>query len=215
VGAYYSASRFLVSVVLGVLSRPEVKGKEHIPRSGGLVIACNHISYWDPPLVGAAFTREAHYLAKEELFSKPILGPMIRSVNSIPIRRGAADLSGLSKAIEAVRRGKVLVLFPEGSRMRDGALHPARPGLGLIAVQADARIVPCYISGSNQPARWLLGRTRVRIWFGPARHWREFAGVDADLAPGRALYQRLGERVMQEIAHLKNEQETSASRGAA
>jgi 1-acyl-sn-glycerol-3-phosphate acyltransferase len=124
-------------------------------------------------------------------------------------------LSGLSKAIEALKHGKALLLFPEGSRMKDGALHPARPGLGLISVQGNAHIVPCYISGSNRPGRWMVRRTPVRIWFGPSRHWREVAGTDADLPPGRVLYQRLGERVMQEIAQLKNGQEMSASRGAA
>jgi 1-acyl-sn-glycerol-3-phosphate acyltransferase len=156
-----------------------------------------------------------HFLAKEELFSSPVLGPMIRSVNAIPIRRGAADLSGLSRAIDVLKRGGALLLFPEGSRMRDGELHPARPGLGLMAVQADACVVPCYISGSNVPRRWWYRGARVRIWFGPARHWRDLVGPDSDLAPGRALYHRLGEAVMREIALLKSSQQVSASRGAA
>ena len=98
--------------------------------------------------------------------------------------------------------------------MQDGELHPARPGLGLMAVQADARIVPCYISGSSEPRRWMFRRAPVRIWFGTARDWRDFAGAEKDLAPGRALYQKIGDAVMREIAALKNEQ-MSASRGAA
>lgn len=214
-GAYYSAARFSASVVLGLLSRWEVRGRRNIPRSGGLVVASNHVSFWDPPLVGAAISREVHYLAKEELFGHPVLGPLLRSVNCIPIRRGAADLSGLSRAIEILKRGGALVMFPEGSRMRDGALHPARPGLGLISVQADAHIVPCYVSGSNRSGRWWLGGPRVRIWFGKARHWRVLAGADPEATPGRALYQGLGEAVMREIALLKSGQERSASRGAA
>jgi 1-acyl-sn-glycerol-3-phosphate acyltransferase len=215
VGAYYSSVRLLAAAVLGALSRWEVKGRGNIPRAGALVIASNHASFWDPPLVGAAVPRELHFLAKEELFSSRVLGPMIRSVNSIPIRRGAADLSGLTRAIETVKRGGALLVFPEGSRMRDGALHPARPGIGLIAVQGDARIVPCYVSGSNRPGRWWLPGMRVRIWFGAARHWRELAGEEADQGPDRALYRRLGQAVMGEIARLKSEQEQSASLGAA
>ena len=212
---YYSAVRYSAYAVLGLLSGREVKGSENVPRSGAVIVASNHISFWDPPLVGSAVPREMHFLAKEELFSSPVLGPLIRSVNAIPIRRGAADLSGLSRAIEVLKRGGALLLFPEGSRMRDGELHPARPGLGLMAVQADARIVPCYISGSSRPRRWWYRGARVRIWFGPARHWRSLAGPDDDLAPGRALYHRLGEAVMREIALLRSGQQESASRGAA
>jgi 1-acyl-sn-glycerol-3-phosphate acyltransferase len=191
----------------------EVRGRESIPRAGGLIVAANHISYWDPPVVGAAIPREAHYLAKQELFSVPILGPLIRSVNSIPIRRGGIDLSGLSRAIEVLEKGGVLLVFPEGSRMKDGALHPSRPGLGLMAVQTGAPVVPCYVSGTNRPRRWLLRRERLRVWFGPARRWQELA--DAGLPPGRMLYQAIGAAVMGEIATLKEAQERSASRGAA
>lgn len=211
---YYSAARNSANVVLGFLSRWKVRGTENVPRTGALIVASNHISFWDPPFVGAALPREMHFLAKEELFSTPVLGPLIRSVNSIPIRRGGADLTGLTRAIENLRRGGALVIFPEGSRMKDGELHPARPGLGLLAVQTGARIVPCYISGSNHPRRWLTGRGRVRMTFGEAREWRELA-VDPEQEPGRALYHGIGEAVMREIAQLRSEQQDSASRGAA
>jgi len=197
------------------MSRWEVKGREYIPLSGGLIIASNHVSFWDPPFVGAAVLREAHFLAKEELFSAPVLGPLIRSVNAIPIRRGMADLSGMSRAIAAMKGGSALLMFPEGSRMRDGELHPARPGVGMMAVHADVPLVPCFISGSNRPRRWMLGRGRVRIWFGPARPWKDLAGHETDLTPGRALYQRVSDAVMREIAILRAGQLNSASRGAA
>jgi 1-acyl-sn-glycerol-3-phosphate acyltransferase len=192
-----------------------VKGRDQIPLSGGLIVASNHVSFWDPPLVGAAIPRESHFLAKEELFSTPLLGPLIRSVNAIPIRRGMADLSGMSRAIAAMKGGGALLMFPEGSRMRDGELHPARPGVGMMAVHADVPIVPCFISGSHRPGHWMVGRGRVRIWFAPARPWRDLAGPETDLTPGRALYQRVGDAVMREIAMLKAGQLNSASRGAA
>ena len=192
----------------------EVVGREQIPRTGGLVVASNHISFWDPPLIGAVLPRELHYLAKEELFSNPAVGWMIRSYNAIPIRRGMVDLSGMARAIETLRRGEAMMLFPEGTRMRDGELHPARPGVGMMAVNADVPIVPCYISGSNRPAQWLSRRSRVRIGFGPARKWQDLVGPGADLTPGRALYQRVGDAVMREIARLRAEQGTTATRGA-
>ena len=214
-GAYYSAARLLASGCFGVLTGWEVRGREHVPHTGGLVVAANHISFWDPPLIGAALPREMHFLAKEELFRTPVLGPLIRSVNSIPIRRGVADLSGMSRAMDTLKRGQALLMFPEGSRMRDGELHPARPGVGMMAVHADVPVVPCYISGSNRPRQWIYRRSRVRVWFGPAHHWKDLAGPDAPLTPGRDLYQRVGDAVMREVAILRTGQQTSASRGAA
>jgi 1-acyl-sn-glycerol-3-phosphate acyltransferase len=159
--------------------------------------------------------RELHFLAKEELFRTPLLGPLIRRFNGLPIRRGVADLSGLSRAMDVLRSGAALIMFPEGSRMRDGELHPARPGVGMLAVSTGARIVPCHVSGSNEPRKWLWRRGRLRVWFGPVRTWQELAGADAELAPGRALYQSVGDGVMREIAALREGQRRSAARGAA
>lgn len=213
--AYYSASRFFARVSFALLARAEVRGSEHVPREGGAIVASNHISFWDPPMVGAALQREAHFLAKEELFSTPLLGWLIRGYNVIPIRRGVSDLSGIGRAVETLKRGALLIMFPEGTRMRDGQLHPARPGVGMMAVAADVPIVPCYISGSNRPGRWLLRRERVRIWLGRACSWSELAGPLEDPAPGRTLYQRVGQGVMREIAALRGAQQASASHGAA
>jgi 1-acyl-sn-glycerol-3-phosphate acyltransferase len=214
-GLVYSGARFLLDGLVKVVSSWEVRGRECIPRTGGLIVASNHVSFFDPPLIGIATVRELHYLAKEELFRQPVLGPLIRTFNSIPIRRGVADMSGLSKAMEVLRGGKALIMFPEGSRMRDGQLHPARPGVGMLAVGTDALIVPCYISGSDRPGRWITRRSKLRVWFGPARSWKDLAGPESDLTPGRALYQRIGDGVMREIAALRAGQMNSVSRGAA
>ena len=212
-GAYYSASRFVARSLFGA-TRWEVRGSENVPRDGGVIIASNHISFWDPPIVGSAIPRESHFLAKTELFGTPGLSGVIRMLNAIPIRRGAADLTGLSRAIAVLKSGGALLMFPEGSRMRDGALHPARPGVGMVAVQADVPIVPCCITGSNRPARWLTWRGRVRVGFGAVRDWRDLAGGEEPI-PGRALYQRIGDAIMRDIAVLKTSLEQAVSRGAA
>lgn len=212
---FYSACRLLARTVLGAASGWSVTGRERMPAGGGLIVASNHVSFFDPPLVGSASPRELHFLAKEELFQTPVLGPLITVLRAIPIRRGVADMSGLSRAIEVLKRGEGLLLFPEGSRMKDGELHPARPGVGMMSVHADVPIVPCFISGSNRPGQWWNRQARVRITFGAAHAWRDLAGPGSDLTPGRSLYQRIGDAVMREIAALRSEQQQSASRGAA
>ena len=212
---YYSAARFLAGVGLRALTGVQVKGRERVPRTGGVIIASNHISFWDPPLIGVVAPRELFFLAKEELFRTPVLGPFLRSVNSIPIRRGVADLSGMSRAMDRLREGSGLVMFPEGSRMQDGELHPARPGVGMIAVHADVPIVACFISGSDRKRQWFTRGARVRISFGHPYRWQDLAGRETDLTPGRALFQRVGDAVMREIAVLRAGQQQPASRGAA
>lgn len=212
---YYSAARSLVSGTVGLLTGWEVRGREHVPRKGSVILASNHVSYGDPLMVGAATSRELHFLAKNELFQVPVIGPLIASVNGIPIRRGMADLTGMSRALEVLKRGDALLMFPEGTRFRDGELHAARPGIGMLAVHGDARIVPCYISGSDRPGEWWLRRTRVRVWFGPVRQWKDLVDPEIDLTPGRALYQAVGDAVMREISVLRTGQRTAASRGAA
>lgn len=211
---HYSASRFLLGGFVGALSGWEVHGREHVPKTGAVIVASNHISFWDPLLVGTAAIREQHFLAKEELFRGP-LGWLIRSYNAIPIRRGMADLSGLAKARDVLRAGRSLILFPEGTRQRDGELRTARPGLGMIAVATDALVVPTCIQGSNRPRKWLFRRSKLRVDFAAARTWRELAGEAAGLEPGRTLYESVGAGVMREIGVLRARQLNEATRGTA
>jgi 1-acyl-sn-glycerol-3-phosphate acyltransferase len=214
VSLHYSASRFLLGGFVGALSGWEVHGRENVPKTGAVIVASNHISYWDPLLVGTAAIREQHFLAKEELFRGP-LGWLIRAYNAIPIRRGMADLSGLAKAKDVLRAGRSLILFPEGTRQRDGELRAARPGLGMLAVGSDALIVPTCIMGSNRPGKWLFRQSKLRVDFAPPRTWRELATEAAGLEPGRALYEGVGAGTMREIAALKARQLNEAARGTA
>ncbi len=205
VSLHYNASRFLLGGLVGALSGWEIRGREHVPPAGAVIVASNHISYWDPPLVSIAAVRGMYFLAKEELFRPPVFGPLIRAFNAIPIRRGVVDMTGLTKAMDVLRAGRALIMFPEGTRARDGELHGARPGVGLLAVATDARIVPTFIMGSNQPGKWMFRQVKLRVLFGPSRTWRELAGPDAELEPGRALYQSVGAGLMREIAALRGQ----------
>src|SRR5262245_51471306 len=147
--------------IIQVVGRLEIQGRDRVPLTGGLVIASNHHSFWDPPTVAVSLPRETHFLAKEQLFRVRGFGSLIRSVNAIPIRRGMADLSGISRALEVLRGGKCLLVFPEGGRMKDGELHRAKPGLGLVVAHARVPVVPVYVSGTNHIRRCLARKERI------------------------------------------------------
>ena len=209
---WYGFVHRLAAALLRFLLAREVRGLERIPKSGGVILAANHGSFWDPPVLGGTVPREITFLAKAELFEAPLFGALIRSLNSIPIRRGVADLAGIGRAVDGLSKGAALLVFPEGGRMKDGRLHPARPGLGLLEAHARVPIVPIYISGTSHIRRCLLRLERVRVTVGeplPETLWFP-AGTDPPQT-GRALHQAIGDRVMHEIALLRQQEE--AARG--
>ena len=143
-----------------------VEGLERIPRKGPLIVACNHISFWDPPLVGAHLPREMHFVAKAELFHNPLFGALIRSYNSIPIQRGAQARAGLRGAEEVLSAGGAVLIFPEGTRNKSGELLPPRAGVGRLAAVTRTPVAPACITGSNQIRRSMRRRVPIRITFG-------------------------------------------------
>ena len=125
-----------------------VIGAENMIEEGPCIIAANHCSYLDPPLVGVACKRAIHYLARKSLLDVPILGPILPQLNVIPVDQRNADRSALMGAIRVVRNGGAVLIFPEGTRSPDGRLRPAQPGIGMIVAKTGAPVVPVIISGS-------------------------------------------------------------------
>jgi 1-acyl-sn-glycerol-3-phosphate acyltransferase len=125
-----------------------VIGAENMIEEGPCIIAANHCSYLDPPLVGVACKRAIHYLARKSLLDVPILGPILPELNVIPVDQKNADRSALMGAIRVIRNGGAVLIFPEGTRSQDGKLQPAQPGIGMIAAKTGAPVVPVRISGS-------------------------------------------------------------------
>jgi len=125
-----------------------VIGAENMIEEGPCIIAANHCSNLDPPLVGIACKRAIHYLGKKSLHDWPLLGPIFPQLNVIPVDQKNADRSALMGAIRVVKNGGAVLIFPEGSRSPDGNLQPAQPGIGMIAAKTGAPIVPVRIFGS-------------------------------------------------------------------
>ena len=139
---------------------------ERVPSHGPVVIACNHVSNWDPILVGLGCRREVHFMAKEELFRNPLLGWLIRAYNALPVRRAGVDRRALRMAASVLDKGGALVMFPEGTRSRDGGIGAGKPGVGYVACAAGAPVVPAYITGSQALARAFRTRQPVRVAYG-------------------------------------------------
>ncbi len=129
-----------------MLFRLEARGTEHIPNEGPVIIASNHISLYDPPSVGVLIERKVHFMAKEELFKVPVLGPLIHSVGAFPVKRGGVSKDAIKTAISLVKSGQVLGIFPEGTR--NSSAGAAKKGTAMIALRSGAVIVPTAIVGN-------------------------------------------------------------------
>lgn len=142
----------LVRLILQTVFRWRVRGLENLPAAGGLIIASNHISNFDPPLIGCALplTRRIHFMAKIELFKNPLFGRIIFALGAFPVRRGLADRTAIRTALALLESGEVVGIFPEGTRSKSGTLGRAEPGMGMIAVKAGVPVVPAAITGTNQ-----------------------------------------------------------------
>jgi 1-acyl-sn-glycerol-3-phosphate acyltransferase len=125
-----------------------VIGAENMIEDGPCIIAANHCSYLDPPLVGVACRRAIHYLARKSLLDLPILGPILPELNVIPVDQKNPQRAALMGAIRVVRNGGAVLIFPEGTRSSNGHLQAAHPGVGLVVAKTGAPVVPVRISGS-------------------------------------------------------------------
>lgn len=175
------------------------RGTERIPGNGPAVLASNHVSNWDPILVGLGCRREVHFWAKEELFRNPLLGRLIRAYNAIPVRRGAADRKALRDAADVLARGGVLLMFPGGTRDESGEVRNPRPGVGFLACANGVPVVPAYITGSNRLMQALRRTTRLEVAFGEPIPPCEASTGDE--------YRAFADRVAAEIGRLRQEVE--------
>jgi 1-acyl-sn-glycerol-3-phosphate acyltransferase len=142
------------------LFRVRVFGRQNLPAAGGAVIASNHQSFFDPVLIGVGLGREVDYMARASLFRSPLFRRLIKSLNAFPIKREGVDVEAMREAIARIRRGRLVLVFPEGTRTRDGSLGAVRRGLSLISERAQAPVVPAVIQGAYQA--WPRGARMIR-----------------------------------------------------
>lgn len=194
---FYEIARGIVSAIFHICFHIQIIGKENIPiEKGGYIIACNHVSNNDPPLVGVVFKGKYTFMAKEELFKNPVFAWIIRKLGAFPVKRGSKDMSVLNKAIDSLKFGRIFVIFPEGTRSKTGELGRPKSGVSLIAAQAKAPVVPVFVKYGKK--RFL--RRNALVYIGEPIPASEFENVDiSDKHQIRAV----SERIMGEISKLK------------
>jgi 1-acyl-sn-glycerol-3-phosphate acyltransferase len=166
-------------------------GVEHVPRTGAVVIAPNHVSFMDPVLITIPIHRPLHYMTLERFFRIPGLGRLIRWCRAFPVQEGEPDRPAVRTALRILRRGEALVIFPEGGRSPDGTLQPFRPGAFRLALAAAAPVVPVSIAGAFEawpPGRRLPRPGRVTITYHPPLDARALPpGIDRKAQPAHLM----------------------------
>jgi len=197
----YWAGWSLTRIISKLFFRVRTVGQENIPRQGGFILATNHVSYYDPPLVGSWIKRELYFFAKKELFKNRLFGAIISTTNSLPVNRQGVDRQAIRLAVDAIERGFGLTMFPEGTRsLTDKFLSP-KPGIGMIASRAKCPIAVGYIHGSNRPGDCFWGRDRLSITYGEtfSADWVK------SFPKSKEGYRQIAEAVMARIGEIKAE----------
>jgi 1-acyl-sn-glycerol-3-phosphate acyltransferase len=175
---------------------------ERVPAEGAVILASNHVSLLDPPVVAIGVWRPCTFMAKEELFRNPLFGWFIRKLGAFPVKRGSGDRGALRAAFEALEAGKALVMFPEGTRSETGELKEPELGVGMIAVRSGAPVVPVYVRGTRDvlPKSGGLHLSRIETVYGEPLRFAAREGVK----PAREDYEAAAHTIMAEIARLRD-----------
>lgn len=205
------AARNLAFRVLGGITSVD---EQNIPMSGALIVAPNHLSYLDPPIIACSQRRAVQFMAKEELFRVFFLGWLIRSVGAFPLKRGAGDMEAIRKAIDFLKQGKAVLVFPEGTRGDGETLGKITPGVGTLAKSTGALILPVGIAGTQVvwPRRSRVRRRhRMTVIFGKPFSYSEAATSSNDRENRVLVQQRIETELVELCARVGLNLKTSLS----
>lgn len=201
--AYYWFSHNVVRTVYDAFFRGDVAGIENLPARGPYLVAGNHSSHLDPPFLGAPISEHISFFARKTLWKPGLPARWLDAIEAIPVDRdGGSDVTAMRRVFAAFTLGRVVIVFPEGTRSPDGAMHVPKPGLGMLACRSQVPVVPARLFGAFE-AFDRHGRVRpgtpVSIVYS-----RPLQACDYDNpADGKARYQRASERIMAAIAAIE------------
>ncbi|MDR1401819.1 MAG: 1-acyl-sn-glycerol-3-phosphate acyltransferase [Puniceicoccales bacterium] len=163
---------FIAKMMFRELFDGNVYGDSNVPRSGPCLIACNHLSYFDPPFVGSAIgSREVFSLARSSLFGTKFHNWLFGNMNCIPLERQSGDIKAIKAALRMLSEGKCLMIFPEGTRSHDGSAKVPLAGVGMLACKTEAPVIPCKVFGTfeimSRSSKFFDWNKKANIAFGP------------------------------------------------
>lgn len=165
----YHIGRWAVRTFFFLFTRFEVRGRQNVPMSGAMLVAANHLSLADPPVVGVSLGRATYFMAKEELFRSRFSGYFVSRFGAFPVHRGKLDREAIRQSEKVLSRGKALVMFPEGARKgKDASKADGYLGAALIAGRSDVPVLPVGIAGTDSLVgwAWMLRRPRITVNIG-------------------------------------------------
>ena len=199
---FYGFFHYVAACVHTLWFRGEVVGTDNFPMGGPFLIASNHASHLDPPVVGAHLPRQMRFFARRSLWNNKLLARWLNQVETIPVERDSGDIGAIKRVLQALKENRAIVLFPEGTRSPDGNLQSPKAGVGLMACKTGVPVVPCRVYGSftafGKGKRIPRFGTPIDIVFGPPIAAAEYD----DPSVGKARYELAAERIMQGIAAL-------------
>jgi 1-acyl-sn-glycerol-3-phosphate acyltransferase len=185
--SYWAVVWFIRLCLFLYVRGPKVEGLKNVPKTGGAILVSNHLNNADPCVIPGVLQRRIITMAKKEMFRWPIISLLFRFIGAFPVDRQAADISALREAQHVVNDGLLLLMFPEGTRSRDGQLHRGFPGTALVAYRTGAPIIPIAITGTEHlPWPWLF--------------LRPFMGPQVNVRIGKPFYPPKAERITSQAA---------------
>ena len=159
---WYRFCRVLSHTFFLLVFRGRVLHTERVPRTGGVLLVCNHQSFLDPVLAALALPREAHFMARDTLFKGGFFKPLIEGLNAFPVKRGTADIGAIKETLKRLKGGALITVFPEATRTQDGSIRAMQPGVVLVARKAGVPLVPTLVLGAFEawPRQAKLPRPR-------------------------------------------------------
>lgn len=201
---FYIICRFFLYVFLKMFFFFKTTGRKNLPRRGGCIIASNHLSYFDPIVLSVASPRILSFMAKQELFEKGWFFPgLIRALNAFPLQRGSADMKSIRFAINTLKNGGTLIIFPEGTRSKEGKVIEPQAGVSMLAAKANVPVIPTLIEGTDMAipvhAKKISLFKPIDVHFSKPMFFREFR-KNGEL---KAEYSRFSKAIIDEIKLLK------------
>ncbi len=197
----YRIATLIIRFFMKIVGNYTVIERERLSDWKNCIIAANHISYFDPPLIGSILPEEIHFLAKSELFKIPLFGWLIGVFNAIPVQRGVLDRNTLEQMKGILSESGSILIFPEGSRKS----HTAKPGIGILVHELKIPVLPIYIENTNKLFACLLRRKRVKIYIGDLIEPKVYASLPAE----KRTYRHIADNILETIKRLPDENQIS------